>query len=258
VIIYRRLLQITLSCFLVFLFGMPEISSAAQRLEDVVFLTENLPPYVYHDGKEATGLSIEVFHAALNAVGVDKKDVHVDVVPWARAYNEALHVTNSCTFMMVRNEKREKLFKWAGPVVDFNLVFASKIGTVLIRKIEDIKHHMVGVVRADSAYSSLIKAGQPSDMIEQSTNIREVVSKVEYGRLEMMLADERIIAHHIESIGAELDDFETNFFLERQVGYFAFNKDVPDEVVATMQRGLDTIRASGELDRILGKFHLEH
>lgn len=233
------------------------LAFAGNGLERVTFLTEAAPPYSHEVGGVAKGIGVEILIAALDAVGIEKHGDEVEVMPWARAYNETLYTPYSCTFMMVRNPMREKLFKWVGPVVNYNLVYASKKGTVSINALEDTWQYSVGAVREDSVYHTLVRCGHPAGLIEKSAHIKEVVSKVAYGRIDLMLADERIIAHQIRALDMDAEEFEINYSLEKQIGYFAFNKDTPDEVVNLMQQGMDTIRESGDLARILGKYSLK-
>lgn len=76
-------------------------------------VTENLAPYNMVEGGQITGLSTEIVKAVLNNVGVSPR---IEVLPWARAYDLALHSDSVLIYSIARTPQREHLFKWVGAI----------------------------------------------------------------------------------------------------------------------------------------------
>lgn len=54
-------------------------------------VTENLAPYNMIENGQIIGMSTEVVQAVLSRVGAAPR---IEILPWARAYDGALHVDN--------------------------------------------------------------------------------------------------------------------------------------------------------------------
>jgi len=249
-------IQLMVLVFCLSFLGMA-VPASAQGLSSVIFLAEHLPPYTYDAGGEPSGVGYEILEAALQAVGIEKDLSKIPVYPWARVYNTVLHTPKTSAFVMARTEQREDLFKWAGPILNFRLVSVSRKGKVSIKDKTDFGQYSVGLVRGGSAYDLLQAEGYSVAKAEMSPTVKDAVFKMAYGRIDLVTGDEQIILYELMRAGLNPSDFEVSLILNEQVSYIAFNRETPDEVVETMQRGVDTIRANGELKQILDKYLLQ-
>ena len=94
----KLLLMVTAS-----LFSLSLLSTA--NAETVHFTTEEYPPFNYRDGKTAVGATVEQVQKVMADIGVDYT---IDVLPWARAYNQALTEPLTCVFVTAHNDERDK------------------------------------------------------------------------------------------------------------------------------------------------------
>ncbi|WP_407644451.1 transporter substrate-binding domain-containing protein [Dongshaea marina] len=76
-----------------------------------------LSPNNFVEKGELKGAAVELLLAASKQAGSPVSKADIKVYPWARAYNDALKGPNKVVFATTRTKEREKLFKWAGPIV---------------------------------------------------------------------------------------------------------------------------------------------
>ncbi|QJB55038.1 transporter substrate-binding domain-containing protein [Pseudodesulfovibrio sp. zrk46] len=247
---WTLVLFLTLLCSV----GWPVAESRGKGLEDIRFLVEELPPYTHLENGQFAGVSYEVLKAALNAVGTPLDKWKVETFPWARIYDSIQHEPNTCAFTTRRTEEREQLFKWAGPIVDFQMVFIAKKGRFSINSLTDVKNYTVGVQKFSGMRDYLLEIGVPSRNIIESLSPELVVRKFAHDRCDLLMGDERATYYALKQGGVTADELESFYLFNPEGGWVAFNKKVPDEVVATLQKGLDIIRANGTLGKILYKF----
>jgi len=83
---------------------------AANALE---LVTEDDPPHNMLRNGKVVGVATEQLEEAFRRSGIAE---HIELMPWARAYQSALHRTGYCVFSAARTAEREPLFKWIGPI----------------------------------------------------------------------------------------------------------------------------------------------
>lgn len=241
--------------FLACLIGVgTAMHSGAAELENILFMAEELPPYSYQADGRIQGVSYEVLAAALSAVGVDIKQCDVEMFPWARIYDMTLHEPNTCAFTVRRSLDRESLFKWAGPIVDFRLALIFKSARVSIQKHSDIGKYVVGIMKWNSFKATLLEMGVQEENIVESLTPEKATTLFKHDRTDMLLGDERATYYALNQVRVASSELASYYLSEKDFGYFAFHKNVPDAVVARLQKGIDIIRKNGTLDAIHYKF----
>jgi|GEM_PF-2559898 len=83
---------------------------AAHALE---LVTEDDPPHNMLRNGKVVGVATEKLEEAFRRSGIAE---HIELMPWARAYQSALHRAGYCVFSAARTAEREPLFKWIGPI----------------------------------------------------------------------------------------------------------------------------------------------
>lgn len=87
--------------------------------EPIRVVTEDLAPLNYLEGDQLKGSAVTKVKKVLNDLEYEA-DI-IQVLPWNRAYDMALHEKNVLIFSMARFEKRENLFRWIGVIEDFDM-----------------------------------------------------------------------------------------------------------------------------------------
>lgn len=237
----------------VFLVAIPSPSAFALSLAEITYVTEEFPPYTYVRDGVPMGLGYDVLDAALKAVGVEKDMREVAVYPWARALNIAKTTPNVCIFTINRTASREPHFKWVGPIAYFDSVFITK-GLASIQSGADIERYSLGVQRDASTHHKLVADGYSLKKVELSSSCRNLLKKLEYGRVEAVLLNKNVAYFMMKEQGLDSEQFEMDYVFESVPGYIAFSKDTPDAIVKEFERGVEIIRANGKLELLLRKY----
>ena len=221
-------------------------------LGDITFITEHLPPYSYKKDGQVCGIGPDVLDAAFENIG-SSKDAHaMQVYPWARAYYLAQHQPNICLLITIRTKMREDLFKWVGPVTDFNLVFITK-KSLQLDTLEDAKKYRIGVPRAAVAHQQLLKHGFAESQIDPSTNSDFLFEKLCKGRVDVLVVNDKTL-EIFQSKGIYSDEtHRVNFVLNVGDGYIACNPQTPARPLQALQKSINSIAESGELQNIIAK-----
>lgn len=219
------------------------------------YLTEDFPPFNYKKGKQAEGIAVDLLMAMAKQANVPLKKGDIRVYSWARAYDLALKGPNKVLFSTTRSEKREDLFKWAGPIAPLRVaLIGKKDGGFDISDASQIKNYKIGVVNEDFGEQLLRDAGVPDKQIDELTKPDQVAKKLISGRLQLWAYDEITAYMLLKENGADTSQFKTYYVLKEGQLYYALSKDVDDSIVASMQKALDEVKASGEYDKILAKY----
>lgn len=214
-------------------------------------LSEDFPPVNFEDRGRASGLAGELVQHIQVRLGLS---LPVEFMPWARAYQEAQGADPVCLFTMARTGLREKLFKWVGPVVDFqNALFARKGTERRLRSLGDAtKASQILVVRDWASAQELSRRG--------FTNLREVSSPstalrmVWVGRAPLMASELLTIPDLLKREGLPHDAIETALVYPGALGYLAFSLATPDEEVQRWQLALDSLRHDGSFARLFKRW----
>ncbi|WP_155189858.1 substrate-binding periplasmic protein [Roseibium denhamense] len=230
------------------LFAALPLNAPAVQAENIIpdfnLLTEDWKPYHYVEDGKVKGQTVDLLLGILEEIGSSQGREDIVFLPWARAYRQAQTEPNTILFSTGRTENREKLFKWAGPILKFDSYFiGKKKRNFSIETSEDLHQYKVGVV-IDGASAALAKRhGIPQ---ENTTFNSEGVLNVK------MLAADRIDFIPIQwknferlAIEAGIDplQFEPVFLANTISLNFAFHLDTPDWVVREFQTALDDVLA---------------
>lgn len=225
-----------------------------QSLNTTIFVTEELLPFNFHSDDEVKGIGVDALLASLKAVGVERKPEDIQFFPWARAYYLARQQPNTCLFVTYRSPQRESQFKWVGPITDFRVAVISSTKTVPTDGFPDLLFRKVGVLRGSFGHQLLLSKGFPTDRIEGSASVGNLLEKLEYGRIDVALTNDKAAQFGMRELEMDWADYRTDFVVREGYVYFAFNPDTPDAVVDELQRGLDIIRKNGTLQHIIDSY----
>lgn len=216
-----------------------------------MFMTEQYKPLNYLDNGNLTGLGPEVLRVICSNL---KIPFEVSVLPWEQAYSQVLQADNAVLFSTILNTERKDLFKWAGPIASLDwLFYSSSQKQIILNSLEEAKEAgKIGVVRDYAITQFLISQGFTNLVYcDDNINAFDLLLK---GEIDLFPSD-RITAE------AALDILKKSYYsitprltIRTDLVYFAFNKKVPDDVVADFQREIDRIKTSGYLLTLYRKF----
>ena len=78
---------------------------------DIEIYTENWPPLNFENGGKITGFTTDIVREIQRRTKIKGE---IKLLPWKRAYFNALNKKNALIYSIVRNPQREGLFRWVG------------------------------------------------------------------------------------------------------------------------------------------------
>jgi len=239
---------------LVMMLGMSTMGMAAGA-DSLTYMTENYPPFNFEQGGQASGLSTEILAAMFSKMGSSKTAADVAVLPWAQGYKRVQEEANTCLFSMVQTEPRMTLFKWVGPIADSNIAVIVKKGSkVKIGSPADLNNYTFGVVRDDVGQQLLEQNGVTKDHLDISPKLVSGLKKLDHGRVDAVAYEQISAFVQLKANGMDSSQFEVAYVLKSSALYYAFQKDVPDSVIAEFQGALDGLRSDGTYQKIMDKY----
>lgn len=248
----------SLSVFALFavLFAL-SVPASANPVDDVKFMTEEYPPFNMA-GKDGipTGFAVDMLVEMFVRTGSSLSAKDVKILPWARGMREVQGVPNTCLFSMTQTDERKPLFKWVGPLFTSSFdAIALKEKELKIGDPEDLKSLVAGVVRDDMGDKLASEAGITT--IERVASHENNIKKLDEGRIDFIVFNLGSLALVLKDMGrpeSDIGKYGNIWTLSESHLYFAFNKETPDEVVESLQKALDGMKADGTHREILDRY----
>lgn len=211
----------------------------------IIFLTEHSLPGTYLDnqGKPAgvTVQLVQTLSQQLNQDGV------YYLMPWARAMQKAQTMPRTVLFETVRNNEREALFKWVGPIkfFDMQLYGPAELADLELSSQQLSQRFVACGYRGASYHQSLEDMGfhEERNLILMS-RAGDCIEMLKLGRAE--LTPLNVLRHGINFRQAGLD-LSPLLAIRKVELYLAFSLDFSDEEVASWQQQLHQLVADGTL-----------
>ncbi len=233
--------------FVLTFFSIRPVSASSLQI-----VADDFPPYNYVDNGEITGVSTEIVQAVLKELDLD---VEIEIYPWARAYDLALKQKNVLIFTIARSLKREHLFKWIGPVGEYNAgLFALVNRTdIEVGSLEDARKYNIGATREDVRTQYLLD--HAFKRIQQVHRNELNIEKLVKGRIDLWLENELTAYHLLKKNGYEKGIVRKLFEFEVGTGgYMAFSNKTPDSLVSDFRAALKRIHDKGIYEKILQRY----
>lgn len=229
--------------------------AAAASIDDIVFMTEQYPPYNLEADGKLQGIAVDTLVEMLQRSGSSQTRENIEMLPWARGYKRVQSDPNTCLFSTTRTEEREDLFKWVGPIAPNTVsLIARKDRNIKIESEADLKNYKIGTIRDDVAEQYLINAGIALDNMERVAKSILNIKKLNRERIDLWAYGENVAMWELKANGFDPADYEPVHELNRKELYFALNKQTPDAVIQEMQAVLDAMKADGEHGKILDRY----
>ena len=212
----------------------------------VVLLTENFPPFnMASNGKNFAhnhniqGLSADIVREMFKRAAIDYSLTLR--FPWDRIYKQAMNTPNHGLFSTSLSEARKPLFKWVGPIAQYQSVLVGiKDGGPRPTDLEQAKAYRIGAYQSAAVSQHLERLGfKPLNALRDQENIR----KLQRGQIDLWATSDPVWRFYAKEQGVE--GLETALSFETSQLYLALNKDTPDEVVERLQQALEQMRREG-------------
>jgi len=224
---------------------------AALAAEPLRLYTEEYPPINFSEAGEPVGLATEVVREILRRSG---QVASIEVVPWARGYQEAQARPNTGLFVTMRTAERESLFKWVGPItVNTTSFYGLRSSNLRIASLEDARQHgAIAVPRQWYSHQVLLAAGFTN--LHPVPGPEQMVSMFKRGRVKLMVVDNLSLPALLERGGLPAEQVALLFTFLRSYTYIAFSPQTDDTLIARWQAELDGMKVDGSFAAIYQKW----
>lgn len=231
------------------------ISNVRSATLEVV--TTSFPPYQLHHGDKIEGLATEIINEVLTLSGHHGR---FSIYPWARAYQIAQTAPNTLIYSLAKTPEREKLFKWIGTIVPFNVYMwrlKSRKKDVQPKNLMEAKQYIVGGVFEDIKATHLQKQGfiigKNLEMVRNDElNARKLLS----GHIDLLPSDELSFKHHLKNANLDISLVDKLFKIPEISNdlYLAASLKTPDSVVSDLQMALAKFKKSKKFQKIEAQY----
>ncbi|MBP0944322.1 transporter substrate-binding domain-containing protein [Pseudomonas alliivorans] len=227
--------------------------SAPARADHYQVVTEEWPPYNYSENGQITGMTTEIVRAIMKVTG---HDLTIVLAPSMRASLILKMRPRTIMYSMFRTPEREHVYKWVGPILEEAIHPYQLAAAPPVTSLEQLLHAPQITTR---------HAGLLPDML-QSLGFKNLdKSATESVQLyRMLLSDRTAIIIGDTDAGVAYQSRQLNIApgtlrqipieLYRSSLYIAFSRDCEDDVVDSWSSALETLRQSGELERIQRRY----
>lgn len=214
---------------------------------DFQFITEIYKPFNYTESGEIKGLAPAVLKAICRNLEIPFK---VSVLPWEEGYHLARTTPGAVLFSTSMNSQRRDLFKWAGPIASLEWKFYAPAQSRLnpgsldeakqVRAIGVLKDYTIEQYLVNQGFTNLVYCNDHLDAIK----------KLISGVIDLYPSDRYTTEAAMKSLGQSEYNLKEVLPVKTELIYFAFNKEVPDQVVADFQEEIDRLKSSGYLKQL--------
>lgn len=202
--------------------------------------TSEFPPFQFTKDDKVVGIMTEIVENVVRNAGYTAE---IKSYPWSRALKLGSKEPEMLIYSVIRSPKREKFYKWIGPITPFNIFFwkLKKREDIKFKSIEEAKNYKCGATSGDIKTDYLLKLGfVPGLNLEIVTSDRQNVLRLFAGKIDLMTQDDLSFRYIVEAEKLNFSMFEKMIYLE---GSFrdlelAASLGTPDSVVEKLRTSL--------------------
>lgn len=229
------------------------LTSTMTVAADLVAYTTEWAPYSFDSEQRVTGISTDILQAACTEA---KLTCEFQITPWARAYATVSNTPNTVLYTTARIPSRENEFLWVGPVLPRVTWVYGRAGTQnRFKTFKDLASARIGVVRGESSIKDLEAEGIPSSVFINDSANHLVLRSLRTDFVDAMVDTEIGMAWNLRESNLPPDSVVKLMKLsDNGAYYFALNRATDPALQAKLQNGLDKLKQTGALTRIVRKY----
>jgi polar amino acid transport system substrate-binding protein len=211
-------------------------------------VTERFPPYNFEEHGVVKGAATEVVRAVLERAGLDGA---IEVLPWKRALDAALHESGTLIYSVARTQGRERQLLWLGKLCDRKLVLYCLKGRsdLLGHPLSELPDATVALIQGDASEELLRGMGlkQANLRLFRDADPPNSARHVLEGRSDFFVSNPLRFAYGER--GTDLEGrFQEHSVLWQGDGYYlAANPASNPELIARVREAYASLQAEGSL-----------
>jgi polar amino acid transport system substrate-binding protein len=213
------------------------------------------PPFQFKDESgRATGYAVDLVREIQKRAGNDDP---IQIVPWARGYNEVLKTPYTVLFSMARTAERESLFHWVGPFSEIEYGFYSLAESPLrIESLDDARSvRAIGVYQNDVRDLYLTANGFTN--LERVNDNVSNMRKLFADRIDLFTGSNLSIQGELDALGKKSSDIKLQYVFLRIGVYAAFSSATPPEVARVWSEAFASMLEDGTFRAIWNRYYPE-
>ncbi|MFM6929144.1 MAG: substrate-binding periplasmic protein [Bdellovibrio sp.] len=236
--------------------GIPAIAMA-----DVISIrSDEWCPYVC-DNKESPGYMVEVVTKIFAKQG---HQVDFSLVNWARAVQEVRHNRSQAVLGALHNDAPDFIFPTKPLAAGQNHFYVRKDSPWVYTGVESLKGKRIGIINSyayGAKIDEIIKSQKKNFVsISGEYPLVQILKMMNSERLDAFIENESVLRYHLSISHIPMDTYKAvSVSLANNSNlYIAFSPKNPKsmEYSKAITKGLSELRQSGELRKILAKYHL--
>ncbi len=215
------------------------------------FITEDYKPLNYLENDTLKGLAPDLLREICAELNIP---FSVQVLPLDEGYAKVQEADNAVLFCTMLNSTRKDVFKWAGPIASLDWMFYSNSGSdVALTSIDDAKKTArIGVLKDYAITQYLIQEGF-TNLIYCTDNVN-AFDQLLKNEIDLFPSDQITAEAALKTLGKSIYSVTSQLTIRTDLIYFAFNKNVPDHVVADFQQQIDRLKENGSLKALTQRY----
>jgi len=232
------------------------LMSFTGQTQEIKVVTEYLEPYqIQNPDGSLSGFSTDVVEALFKITNDQPK---IDVLPWARAYEVALHEPEVLIYSIAHTKARDNKFHWIGALKEERLYFwgLKKYYKKSDYSVSALKNKKIAVSRNSNTAQYLLQ--QNFTKIYQLANERQNMNMLFIDRVDLILATQITIETRAKSLGYnfnELQRLNEVAALNNKLS-IAFSLDTSPILIKKYQVAFQQLVSDGELAKLKEKWQL--
>lgn len=203
--------------------------------------TEQNPPYNFLENGKLKGLSTLLLEQLFQKSGHQIFGNTIEVLPWARGYEQILHEKNVVLYSMVRTPEREGLFQWVGPIGKMTLgIIAKKNRHIQILTPDALHRYKIATIPDTASEKALLENGLHLEEFDRFANIASQLKKLKENRVDGISFGVEAIFELLKELGSDVSEYEVVYVFKESDLYFAFSKETDLNLIAELNETLKT------------------
>ena len=218
---------------------VPALAGAA----GVRIVGEHLPPSSMMEGNVVVGRETTKVREIMARAGIAYS---IELLPWKRAYAQAVREADTCIFSTTRTPEREAQFRWIGPLTEAEWVLYGLVSRHFsLRNLDDARGLVIGTVLGDARDEYLRAHGlEVAPVTQEWLNPQKLLlNRIDLWAVSMAVGSRPFAGKAWEGKVEPLLTFN------RVQTYLACNRHLPEAQAAAMQRAATAMRRDGSMAR---------
>jgi len=215
------------------------LATQANTIE-IQVVTEDAYPLQYESKGEIVGSATALMKEVLDQAQISYS---IEILPWARAYQTALHRKNVLIYSITRNKDREPLFNWIGKIMDLNYFLYGLESTKIDKNapLQVLKNYRIAVSRGGVVHQYLRK--KSVENLHVVTRKKQEIELLQTRRVDFMVGVEGLFYESCMREKLNCTNLKPLYRLKEPstAFYFALSKSTDLAVVEKIQKAYQAV-----------------